>query len=91
MKQTRATFVIDPVVLRQFKQFAKDKKKSLSNLVEQGMKKVMEDADGNDLDKQYDVLMEMAGKGKASSPELANMSVDELLYGEYDGWLGGRD
>lgn len=91
MKQARATFVIDPIVLRQFKQFAKDKKKSLSTLVEQGMKKVMEDADGNGLDKQYDVLMNMAGKGKTVDPELANMSVDELLYGEYDGWRGGRD
>lgn len=90
MKQTtRATFVIDPILLRKLRAYAKKKNVPISTIVEKGINQVMADADGDQLDKQYDALLKMVGKDTTSNPELDNLSVDQVLYGDYDGWRGG--
>ncbi len=74
--------------LHRLKLFARHHKKTVSQVVEEAVEQVMAKPATTKPDR-YAELLKLKGIGK-SDPNLKNLSVDEILYGEHGTWRGSE-
>ena len=88
MKTVKATITIQPDVLGQVRVFAKQHGRSISSVIEEGVKVVMSKKSDVQLKKMYEGLGQIEGIGGDLDSKHKNKSVDEVLYGEDGVWKG---
>jgi predicted DNA-binding protein len=90
MNITRATFTIDLGLLERLRLFAKEEKRPISDVVEEGIQKVISEQEAKRLDRMYAALDKLEGIGDLDITD-ASTTIDEVLYGENGAWKGSRD
>jgi predicted transcriptional regulator len=91
MKAARTTINMKPDILARLRLFARSQKRTLSDVIEEGVNEVLSKNQGNQLDTMYtglEMLRKEAGKRRRSDSRHAGKSVDEILYGEDGAWRG---
>ena len=63
---------------------------SMSQVIDTGILHVIDEVDKNRPTKIWESLKKMKGAGKATTPKLAQKTVDEILYGDEGAWRGSE-
>ena len=83
----RATIVIRSALYKRLKLFSQEQGKPMSEIVEIGVRQVIDADDENRLNYLYKGLFALAGTGKKGITD-ASSTINEMLYGEDGAWKG---
>lgn len=83
----RTTITLHPSVLQRFKEFAAREGKTLSEIVEDSVKRVIQKDQQLRLRQIYDTLKELDGAG-GGVITYASTTINDVSYGEQGAWKG---
>jgi hypothetical protein len=90
MQNIRTTIVLSPLVLQSAKDFAAKKKKSLSEIIEEGVLELMKEEEQQRIKRMHEALSKLEGIGGSDITD-ASTTIDEVLYGEDGVWRGSSE
>ena len=91
MKTARTTINMKPALLVRLRWFARYHKRTLSNVIEEGVTEVLSKNEEERRAAMYnglERLRKQIAKTCQPDPKYAGKSVDEILYGEDGAWRG---
>ena len=90
MNTIKTTITLNPQTFTRLKTFTTRNNYNMSQVIETGINQVIDEVEKDRPQKMWAHLKKMKGAGKASNPELAQQSVDEILYGDNGAWRGSE-
>jgi hypothetical protein len=90
MNIARTTITIKPSLLARLRLFAHHHNRTVSEVVEQGIERVLAETDRGEIDKLYQEVFKLEGIATTDDPKYKNKTVDEILYGEDGAWRGSE-
>lgn len=87
MNIARTTITIEPSLLGRLRLFAKEQNRSMSAVIEEGIKRVIAEHEHKRLDRMYENLKKLDGSGDPSITD-ASSTINAVLYGEQGAWKG---
>lgn len=90
MNTIKTTITLKPQTFTRLKNFTVRTNYNMSRVIEIGINRVIDEAEKDRPKKMWMELKKMKGAGKAINSELAQKSVDEILYGNNGAWRGSE-
>ena len=90
MNTVRTTLMMPPALLERLKLFSRHQGKSMSEVVEEGVRHVLDEHEDDRLERTYQGLLALKGMIKEPITD-ASTTIDETLYGENGAWKGQRE
>ena len=90
MNTVRTTLMMPPALLERLKLFSRHEGKSMSEVVVQGVRHVLDEHEAARLERMYQALFALKGIIKEPMTD-ASTTIDETLYGENGVWKGQRE
>lgn len=84
------TVRLHPALLHRLKAFSEERGKTLSEIIELSVSRLIEQQEKDRLKQMYKGLFELAGMCKEPITD-ASSSIDEILYGENGAWKGSNE
>lgn len=85
----RTSITLPQVLLQRLRDFAHRRGETISKIVEDGVKHMIEKDQALQVRQLHQTLKEMDGAGGAGIAD-ASTTIDELLYGDQGAWKGHR-
>jgi predicted CopG family antitoxin len=90
MNITRFTITIRPSLLERLRLFAREHERSISDVIEEGISRVISEHERKRLDRMYQTLSQLKGKGRPGITD-ASTTINEVLYTEHGKWKGADE
>ncbi len=87
MSTIRTTITLRPSLLERLKIFARANNKPMSEVIQEGLTRILDQAEQRRLKTMYDGLSSLAGSSQAPIPD-ASGRIDAMLYGQRGAWRG---
>jgi hypothetical protein len=87
LSAVRTTITIQPSLFERLKLFSREHGKTMSEVIETGVREVIQRQESNRLDQMYRTLRQMDGQGEPGITD-ASTTIDEILYGDTGAWKG---
>lgn len=89
-QSVRTTILMQPGLFKRLKIYSAQRGRPVSEIIEKAVRQVIEQDEHERLNRMYDGLFELAGRGKSNITD-ASSSIDETLYGEQGAWKGDNE
>lgn len=85
---SRTSIIIDTALFGRLKNFSKNKDKSVSEVIQAAVERLLDEEEQSRADKMYENLAHLQAKMNqyADDPKYAGMDLDEILYGRNGAW-----
>jgi predicted transcriptional regulator len=90
MQTVPTTIRIQPSLLERLKMFAREHNTTMTDVIEAGIRHIIEQQEQARLDRMYQGLFALKGMIKEPITN-ASATIDEELYGEHGAWKGIRE
>lgn len=82
MQLTRTTISIRPGLLERLKLYARERGRSTSEVIEEGISRLIQEHEHRRLDRMYKTLRKLDGVGEADITD-ASTTINQVLYGTH--------